>query len=77
MEFSEWLFDHVSHLIVGAIIIIILLAIVAAVKGDADAKAEFMEECTQHYEKFECTALWRDGDTRRSAPPIVIPMPRS
>jgi hypothetical protein len=45
--------------------------LVAAAKGDAQARVAFMAECEQHRPKYECTALWRVGESQTT----VVPMP--
>src|SRR3954462_1642193 len=46
-------------------------AIWYGVKRENAAHDRFMAQCMQDHKEYECTAMWRAGD---SGPPAVIPM---
>lgn len=48
--------------------------LIAAVERDeAKERAAFMAECVQYRKQYECTALWRDGQPKTVAVPVVVP----
>jgi hypothetical protein len=45
-----------------------------AIKADSDAQDAFMAECRKDKKQYECTAMWRAGDSHVAPIPIVIPV---
>jgi len=62
----------------GYVLVIALLACLVGagfgIKADADAEAAFMAACQQDHKTYECTAMWRAGESHVMPMPIVIPV---
>lgn len=46
------------------------------IASTSEAGAAFMKECLTERKQYECTAMWRAGDSSTTVMPIVIPMGR-
>lgn len=47
-------------------------ALVLGIIGNASARNRFMAECLKDRKEYECTAMWRAGDSHVIAVPVVI-----
>lgn len=54
---EKLIFGFVALLVLGLLSLIPLM-----IWGTSAQYTEFMEECTKHEMKYECTAKWRAGD---------------
>ncbi len=45
-----------------------------AAEYDAIERAAFMTECVKERKEYECTAMWRAGEPKYVASPVVMPM---
>lgn len=61
-------------LIVGGVVFAVLIGIFFVARADYRAFASFMDDCTAARPKYECTAMWRDGN--QAVVPVFIPMGR-
>jgi hypothetical protein len=57
-------------LVIGAII----LAMAFGIKHDMNVEAAFMAACRKDHKEYECTAMWRSGESHVVPMPIVIPV---
>lgn len=66
----DWVMDHFGWvLLVGLMAIIGVGAVEAALENKREER--FIAECQQDHKRYECEALWRQGEPRT----IVAPMP--
>ena len=56
-------------LLAGAAVLISLLAF--AISEDNRDEAHFMAECAQDHKAYECEAMWRAGEPKLIAVPVV------
>lgn len=72
----DWIFDRGIPVVLGLAILALLFGIVivlpAGIANKAKQHETFMQQCQQDHKEYECTAMWRAGDTSF---PVVIPMP--
>lgn len=66
----DWVMDHFGYVFVAGLTIIFCLVALVAV-NDSKKEARFMAECQQDHKRYECEALWRQGEPQT----IVAPMP--
>lgn len=60
--------------------VIVILAVLALLgfgiywidRESAEEREAFMAECTQHRPKYECVAMWRAGNAKAVAVPVVV-----
>ena len=59
----------------GIALVLIVFGYVIYVSFAAEAKDEedFMVECMKDHKKYECTAMWRAGNTKTTVVPVVVP----
>ena len=67
---SEWLYDNLGKVLLGLMALTVLLCVVLLV-GDANARAAFMAECLTERKQYECTAMWRAGNSNTVIVPVV------
>ena len=68
--------DRRFHWIMGSVTVAFLLGfawlVIYVVKVATASHERFMDQCMQDHKEYECTAMWRAGD---SAPPTVVFIP--
>ena len=56
--------------VVGTLAVAMIIGIT---KQSGEQREAFMAECVQYHKQFECTAMWRAGNTQPStAMPVII-----
>lgn len=72
---SDWIFNNFGWVLVAAIVVMGAL-FMAAEKSKSEAKQKFMDECLKERKQYECTAMWRAGQSQSGSTyvPIIIPM---
>ena len=70
---SDWIFDNFG-LFVGALLCIVFAVLIIVAKQEEKQRDRFMQECTQDRKRYECEAMWRDGESKTVAVPVVIPV---
>lgn len=48
----------------------------AAGSANEAEREKFMADCERHEQEYRCTAMWRAGNNRAVAIPIVVPVAR-
>lgn len=66
----DWVMDHFGWIFLIGLMVIIGGAFFATATDNAREK-RFMAECQQDHKRYECEALWRQGEPRTT----VVPMP--
>lgn len=69
-------FDWVMMFFIGAVIILVIAMIAFSVIDGNKEREAFMRECLKDHKEYECTAMWRAGDSNVVPMPIIIPMGR-
>jgi hypothetical protein len=67
---TDWLIDHIGW-ILAAFVVLLLGGMALLIASAGRAEAEFMKDCTAERPKYECTAMWRAGDSHMV--PVIIP----
>jgi uncharacterized membrane protein len=74
--FMDWVDDHIGWVLFsGALLALagVFWLISEGVKADRIARDQFMAECVQHRQNYECVAMWRQG--QQTTDTVVVPMP--
>ena len=67
---GDWIYDNLGWVFAITLAVVIGF-LVFAIKSDMDAEDRFMRQCMQDKKEYECTAMWRAGDSHTT----VVPMP--
>lgn len=70
---GDWIMDNLGWVLAGLFVLVIALFVLGAI-GEVKQKETFMAGCTEVYPQFECTAMWRSGNSRTQLMPIVVPV---
>jgi hypothetical protein len=70
---GDWIMDNFGWVIAGVMLLAITPFVLGAI-GEVKQKEAFMAGCTEVYPQFECTAMWRSGNSRTQLMPIVVPV---
>lgn len=65
--------DSYEITLAGLIVAIVVIA-GFGIKQGIDAEAAFMAACQKDHKEYECTAMWRAGQSHVVPMPIVIPV---
>lgn len=65
--------DYIE-IVIAVVILGVLVGGGAALMHAGDAKKDFMAECQKDHKKYECTAMWRQGN--QDVVPVFIPVGR-
>jgi hypothetical protein len=69
----DFIVDNLGWIVLFLFAALIGLIFLAA-SSDAEKEAKFMSACMADKKEYECTAMWRAGNTNGYVP-VVIPVP--
>lgn len=74
-DFIDFCVDMWGFILFVLLVVVGIFALVYVI-ADADIKAknEFIAECMQHQEHYQCVALWRAGESHDQVVPVFIPV---
>jgi hypothetical protein len=72
-RFYTWLFDYWIDIVLVVFILTVIAFCVLGVIANGKVRQQFMEDCLKERKQYECTAMWRQGDSQIVPVPIVIP----
>lgn len=70
---GNFFFDHFGWFS-GALWVACVIGMGAAINHDIKEQERFMVECLKDHKEYECTAMWRAGESKVMPVPIIIPM---
>jgi hypothetical protein len=70
---GDFIFDSIGWILFG-LFVLASVALFVGVKSDWHAQDAFMADCLKERKAYECTAMWRAGDSHVAPIPIVIPV---
>jgi len=74
MTFLTDLADFIRDWIWMILLCLLIVAGVALlIVGEQSTYNEFMAECQQYHAKYECTAMWRQGQKNYVPIPVFLP----
>lgn len=71
----DWFLDKCIGWALAAFIALCFAGMFAGAHADAEARRTFMTECQKERKDYECTAMWRAGESRAQVVPMPIVIP--
>lgn len=72
----DWLDEYGGLLFIATLLLFIVGAFVLMSREESKAWESFMADCQRHRPTYECTALWRSGESQTVVVPMPVPVSR-
>lgn len=71
----DWACENFVEMLVVVCILTIVFGIGIGIHVEIQQKRAFMQQCMEDHKEYECTAMWRAGETKTTTVPVPIIIP--